>query len=68
MLVAPPKNLTISETDSGWFEIMAGRAIRDEWIKSRNISENEGFDSKKYSLSFQTDSVVVSCTATVASG
>jgi hypothetical protein len=25
-LVAPPKNLTISETEIGWFEIMAGEA------------------------------------------
>ena len=65
-LVAPPKDLTINETDIGWFEIMAGRAIRGEWIKPRNISENEGFDSKKSSLSFQTDGVVVSCTAMVA--
>jgi hypothetical protein len=34
---------------------MACRAIRDEWIKFRNTSQNEGLDSKKYSVSFQTD-------------
>jgi hypothetical protein len=66
-LVAPPKNLTISETENGWFEIMACRAIRGEWIKSRNTSQNGGLDSKKYSVRFQTDSRAVSCTATVAS-
>jgi predicted small integral membrane protein len=63
-LVASPKNLTISETEIGWFEIMACRAIRGEWIKSWNTSQNEGFD---YSVRFQTDSMTVSCTATVAS-
>ena len=66
-LLAPPKNLTISETENGWFEIMACRAIRGEWIKSRNTSQNGGLDSKKYSVRFQTDSMAVSCTATVAS-
>jgi hypothetical protein len=66
-LVAPPKNLTISETENGWFEIMACRAIKGEWIKSRNTSHNGGLDSKKYSARFQTDSKAVSCTVTVAS-
>ena len=66
-LVAPPKNLTISETENGWFEIMACRAIRGECIKSRNTSQNGGLDSEKYSVRFQTDSRAVSCTATVAS-
>ncbi|KAJ6527628.1 hypothetical protein DFH09DRAFT_1094790 [Mycena vulgaris] len=54
MLVAPPKNLTISGTEIGWFEIMACRAIR-------------GLDIEKYSVRFQTDSTAVSCPATVAS-
>src|ERR1700761_1374473 len=66
-LVAPPENLTISETENGWFEIMVCRAIRGEWIKSRNTSQNGGFDSKKYSVRFQTDRRVVLCTTTVAS-
>ena len=59
MLVDPPKNLTISETEIGWLEIMACRAIRGEWIKFRNTSQNEGLDIKKYSVRFQTDSMAV---------
>jgi hypothetical protein len=66
-LVAPLKNLTISKTENGWFEIMACRAIRGEWIKSRNTSQNGGLDNRKSSARFQTDSRAVSCTATVAS-
>lgn len=64
---APPKNLTISETEIGWFEIMAYRAIIGKWIKSSSPSQNIGLDMKKSCVKFQTDSMAVSSTATVAS-
>jgi hypothetical protein len=60
MLAALPKNPTISETEIPWFRIIAGRARRVGWIKSRDTSQNEGLESKKYSVSFQTDRMVVS--------
>jgi hypothetical protein len=62
MLAASLGNLTISRTKIAWFEIMAGRARRLEWIKSRNISQNGGLNSEKSCVRFQTDTMAVSCT------
>jgi hypothetical protein len=55
MLAAFPKNPIISEIEIPWFGIMAGRARRVGWIKSRNTSQNVGLDIKKSFVRFQTD-------------
>ena len=66
MLVAPSRNLTISETEIGSFEIMAREVIAGKLIKFQNTSQNKGFDTYKCSVKFQTNTMVVSCAATVS--